>query len=104
MGRGPLLAPPAGMGPADGVGGTLAASGPVVARFSQLRECVPQAQCSPCLTTPTAPGLGVSGAFMIVSSLESLTGGRVSHACFSLEAPEPTPVPPAPAQLGWIMS
>lgn len=37
-------------------------------------------------------------------SRSSLTSGRVCHACFSMEAPEPPTCPPAPARLGWIMS
>lgn len=100
VGRDPLLAPPVGMGPADSGGGTLTASGPVVSRVSKLRECVPQAHSGPCLTTPTAPGLGVSGAFPIVSGLDGLTGGRVSHACFSLEALGPPTRPPSPCLVG----
>lgn len=100
MGRDPHLAPPVGMGPVDSHGGTLTALGPMVSRISKLREHVPQAQYGPCLTTPTAPGLGVSGAFPIVSSLDGLTGGHVSHACFSLEAPGPPTHPPSPCLVG----
>lgn len=62
-GRGLFSRPTCWDGPCGWHRGTLAASDPVVSRPPNFLECVPQAQCSPHLTTPTATGLGVSGAF-----------------------------------------
>ena len=94
-GQRPLLAPLAGMGPADGIGGILAASGPVVSRFSKLRECVPQAQCSPHLTTPTATGLGVSGAFPIESDQRPRLSRLLLHG-----GPRAPNLSPSPCSVG----